>query len=398
MTDRSNIHFAYLGALHKLMELRNDFGNSPFRLTHVAIPGGPQAWLARACDLISACRDHLVDTGEHQREVDDLDGVVARLQKIDLDQDLKVRITPFGGDDDARQAREQWQSQQAEAMQRLQGELDRIRERVQKRQGQLETWRSTSDEPRPAQNERHRNMGAALVEPIQADADATERGSTQRVRAEAVVNVLLLSANPIDSPLNIDEEFRAIDQKIRSSEHRDHVNLIIHGAVRLEDVAGLLMRHKPHVVHFSGHGATTGIELTGPDGEGRRVPPKALANIFSTLKDNVRVVLLNTCDSAAQAKAIVTQIDCAVGMSDTIPDVAAVAFAAAFYEVLGYGRSVQAAYDLALVQLEGTGEVRSLAKLHKRRKVKASEIILVDPRRADRPIAASVPNDQFPPS
>ena len=70
-----------------------------------------------------------------------------------------------------------------------------------------------------------------------------------------MVIVLLLSANPIDSPLGIDEEFRAIDQKIRSSEHRDHVDLINHGAVRLEDVPGLLMRHKPHVVHFSGHGA-----------------------------------------------------------------------------------------------------------------------------------------------
>ena len=78
-----------------------------------------------------------------------------------------------------------------------------------------------------------------------------------------MIKVLLLSANPIDSPLDIDEEFRAIDQKIRSSEHRDHVDLIKHGAVRLEDVAGLLMRHKPHVVHFSGHGATDGIALTG---------------------------------------------------------------------------------------------------------------------------------------
>lgn len=144
-----------------------------------------------------------------------------------------------------------------------------------------------------------------------------------------MIKVLLLSANPIDSTLNIDEEFRAIDKKIRSSEHRDHVDLIKHGAVRLEDVAGLLMRHKPHVVHFSGHGATSGIALTGADGKGRVVPPNALANIFRTLKDNVRVVLLNACDSAPQAEAIVNEIDFAVGMSDEINDDAAIAFAAA---------------------------------------------------------------------
>jgi hypothetical protein len=198
-------------------------------------------------------------------------------------------------------------------------------------------------------------------------------------RSSQMIKVLLLSANPIDSPLNIDEEFRAIDQKIRSSEHRDHVGLIKHGAVRLGDVAALLMRHKPHVVHFSGHGAASGIALTGAGGKGLLVPPDALANIFRTLKDNVRVVLLNACHSAQQAKAIVREIDCAVGMSDEIDDDAAVAFAAAFYEALGYGQSVQAAFDLALVQLEGAGEDRSLAKLHKRRGIKPADIILVNP-------------------
>jgi hypothetical protein len=206
-------------------------------------------------------------------------------------------------------------------------------------------------------------------------------GHKEPGRPARMIKVLLLSANPIDSPLNIDEEFRAIDQKIRSSEHRDHVDLVKHGAVRLEDVAGLLMRHKPHIVHFSGHGAASGIALTGADGQGRLVPPDALANIFRTLKDNVRVVLLNACDSAPQAEAIVSEIDCAVGMSDEIDAAAAIAFAAAFYEVLGYGRSVQDAYDLALVQLEGAGAARSLAKLHKRRTVKPSEIILIKPPR-----------------
>jgi hypothetical protein len=48
---------------------------------------------------------------------------------------------------------------------------------------------------------------------------------------------------------------------------------------------------------------------------------------------------LNACDSAPQAEAIVSVIDCAVGMSDEIDDSAAIAFAAAFYEALGYGRS-----------------------------------------------------------
>ena len=192
-----------------------------------------------------------------------------------------------------------------------------------------------------------------------------------------MIKVLLLSANPIDSPLSIDEEFRAIDKKIRSSEHRDHVELFKHGAVRLEDVAGLLMRHKPHVVHFSGHGDANGIALTGADGKGRLVPPDALANIFRALKDNVRVVLLNACDSAPQAEAIVSEIDCAVGMSDEIDDDAAIAFAAAFYEALGYGRSVQTAFDLPSFSSTARARTGRSPSFTSRRGVKPAEIVLV---------------------
>lgn len=198
-------------------------------------------------------------------------------------------------------------------------------------------------------------------------------------RDAGLIKVLLLSANPIDDPLGIDAEFRAIDAKIRSSEHREHVQLLNHGAVRLDDVAGLFMRHTPHVVHFSSHGNASGIALTTADGSSRVVPPDALADIFKALKDNVRVVVLNACDSAPQAKAIVSVIDCAVGMADEIDDDAAVAFAATFYEALGYGRSVQTAFDLALVQLSGAGGDRSFAKLYKRRGIKPSDIVLIDP-------------------
>lgn len=202
--------------------------------------------------------------------------------------------------------------------------------------------------------------------PVEAKSRSTSGKET------GMIKVLLLSANPLDDPLGIDGEFRAIDAKIRGADHRDHIQLINHGAVRLEDVPGLLMRHKPHIVHFSGHGNVDGIALTTADGSSKVVPPNALANIFNALKDNVRVVLLNACDSEPQAEAIVSVIDCAVGMADEIDDDAAVAFAAAFYEALGYGRSVETAFEVALVLLTGAGEDQSLAKLHKRRGVKPS--------------------------
>jgi hypothetical protein len=195
------------------------------------------------------------------------------------------------------------------------------------------------------------------------------------------VKILFLAANPTGTNhLALDEEIRAIDAKIQGAKHRDRLDLKPHFAVRLDDLAGILLRHSPQVVHFSGHGAKSGaIILVGSNGQAKAVPPKALAGLFRVLKDNVRVVVLNACYSATQAKAIVKEIDCAVGMSDPIDDDHAIAFAAEFYQALAFGRSVQEAFDLGVVRLHGEGVAvaERLVKLHKRRGVKPAEIVLV---------------------
>ena len=63
-------------------------------------------------------------------------------------------------------------------------------------------------------------------------------------------------------------------------------------------------------------------------------------------------MVLNACYSESQAQAIAKHIDCVIGMSNAIGDEAAISFAAAFYQALGYGRSVQAAFDLGCVQID----------------------------------------------
>lgn len=204
------------------------------------------------------------------------------------------------------------------------------------------------------------------------------------VSAGEKIKVLFLAANPAGTnPLALDEEIRAIDAKIRGSEHRERLELVSHWAVRLDDLPGLLMRQRPHIVHFSGHGARAGeIILLAGDRTSRPVSAEALGDLFRILKDNVHVVVLNACYSEVQAQGIVKHIDCAIGMSDTIGDDHAIAFAAWFYEAMGYGKSVQDAFDLGVVRLigEGVADARGLVKLHKRKGVNPSKIILVGPQ------------------
>jgi hypothetical protein len=221
-----------------------------------------------------------------------------------------------------------------------------------------------------------------------------------------MIKVLFLAANPAaTTQLALDEEIRAIDGKIQGAKYRDNLELVSHWAVRSDDLSGLLMRHKPDVVHFSGHGSSAGELVVDPGNEpaGRdlvsaqaagvpnpanpngapvqpvSIPAEALARLFGVLKDNVRVVFLNACYSEVQAQGIVASIDCAVGMSGPIRDDHAIAFAAEFYQGLAFGRSVRDAFQLGVVRLLGAGyaQAESLVRLHCRAGVDPAGIVLL---------------------
>ena len=136
------------------------------------------------------------------------------------------------------------------------------------------------------------------------------------------IKILFVSANPAGTQqLKLDEEAREIEAKIRAAEHRDSVELITKWAVRPDDLLQSLNQHRPHIVHFSGHGSPTEeIVLLDKLGEPKPVSKEALVSLFRTLKDNIRVVVLNACFSKPQAEAITGEIDCAIGMMPEIGD------------------------------------------------------------------------------
>jgi tetratricopeptide (TPR) repeat protein len=172
------------------------------------------------------------------------------------------------------------------------------------------------------------------------------------------VKILILAANPVDvvSRLRIDTEVREIGQKIRFGSLRDQVEVIPELAVRADDLPELLLRHHPDVVHFSGHCSPSGeIILEDKAGNRKVVSKDAFADLFSILKDNIRVVLLNACHGSAQARALAKVIDFAIGMDSAIEDGAAIVFASHFYQTLAFGRTVKESFELAVTQLRVEG-------------------------------------------
>jgi hypothetical protein len=187
-------------------------------------------------------------------------------------------------------------------------------------------------------------------------------------REHKIIRVLFLASNPQDQDhLQLEREMAEIDRNVRQAAYRDAFKFEQQWEVRVTELQGHLMRHNPDIVHFSGHGSSSSeIVLQDGTGKSHAVSVRALSNLFSALKDNIRCVVLNACFSQPQAEAIAKHIDCVVGMSEAISDNAAISFSAKFYQALAYGKSVQAAFNLGCVQtdLEGLDEQDTPKLLH----------------------------------
>ncbi|MEM6402651.1 MAG: CHAT domain-containing protein [Cyanobacteria bacterium P01_D01_bin.116] len=167
------------------------------------------------------------------------------------------------------------------------------------------------------------------------------------------IKTLFLAANPKGTThLALDNEIREITHKIRLAENRDILDVVSTWAVRPDDLLQYLNQHTPQIVHFSGHGSAQGeIILVDNNGSAKPVSSSALKALFTTLKDNIKIVVLNACYSQIQGKAINEVIDYVVGMNAAIGDEAATIFAASFYRALGFNRTIQEAFDQAITAL-----------------------------------------------
>jgi hypothetical protein len=173
--------------------------------------------------------------------------------------------------------------------------------------------------------------------------------------SEMPIKILFLAANPKDTPqLRLGEEVKTIEQVIRRSKFGDAFEIKQFWATQTLDLQDCLLRYSPDIVHFSGHGSSKGeIILEDKSGNSSPVSAGALRSLFSILKgSNIKCVVLNACYTESQASAIAEEVDCVIGMSNSIKDDSAINFAAAFYQGLGYGKDINKAFKLGCAQID----------------------------------------------
>lgn len=171
----------------------------------------------------------------------------------------------------------------------------------------------------------------------------------------APVSILFLAANPLDTPrLRLDQEARQVDAALRQARYGERFHLAQHWAVRGDDLLDALLRHRPAIVHFAGHGDDQGqLYLEDATGRAAAITPAALVGLVGAT-GGVRCAVLNACWSDALADALLAAVLCVVGMNADVGDATAVAFAAGFYRALADGESVAAAV--------ATGRAKAMAE------------------------------------
>ncbi len=205
-------------------------------------------------------------------------------------------------------------------------------------------------------------------------------GSPQPPKPEKKIIILFLAANPKDTDrLRLDEEVSTIDERLRLSQHRDKFGLEQQWAARTGDILDAMLRYKPDIVHFSGHGSDSGdLMFEDASGAAKPVSAAALGALFEAL-EGVRCVVMNACWSDKHAGQIARSVDCVIGMARAVSDEAAIGFVAGFYRSLGEGKSVGKAFDLGRAQilLDG-GDEQTTPRLKKRAGVNPASVTLAE--------------------
>lgn len=187
--------------------------------------------------------------------------------------------------------------------------------------------------------------------------------------------ILFLAANPTNTNrLVLEAECVDIETELDLAGHGADFEFRSKWRVSVDEMARHLIRLRPTIVHFSGHGRghhpridstardivlseraepkdNTGIYLDDGRGGTQLVTGRGLALMVASAAPSVRVVVLNACYTDAAAEALCQVVDCVVGMSSAIDDDAARSFAVAFYRALGYRFSVGGAVKHAIATL-----------------------------------------------
>lgn len=163
------------------------------------------------------------------------------------------------------------------------------------------------------------------------------------------MKILFVSANSSHAYMDIEREHRSLQQFSETGGH----TLSVLPAAEIGDVREALNSGNKQpafdILHFSGHVAENArLELRG---SGRRRDYLDGATLKEFLRDSdVKLVVLNACNSGELATSICEVVPAAIGSTHAIRDVVARQFTRNFYAALNEVAYVKSAFEIAIKQ------------------------------------------------
>jgi CHAT domain len=204
--------------------------------------------------------------------------------------------------------------------------------------------------------DRARRCTREFVLEVQVTKEGQQSPSAQK---EPVV--LFFAANPVDAePLRTGKEFMVIERALESGRGGTRIKIRPSLATRAKDISRELLRVRPWIVHFAGHGGgpEESFAVEDEDGYARVVPPGDLASLFEIAGKGVECVIINACSTIELAQALSQHVHYAIAMSQPIYDWAAIEFSRAFYQALAADQPIRSAYELGKRELKMLSEGR----------------------------------------
>lgn len=164
------------------------------------------------------------------------------------------------------------------------------------------------------------------------------------------LKILFVASSPEDQGvLYAGKEQRKIEEALGLSSEKDNIEFVSKQGAKLTTITRELMRIKPNIVHFSGHGNETGLAFEDDNGSTKLVSSAAIFNLFSQFNDFVNLIILSACYSSEQAQNISNGGIYVIGMNDSVGVDDATSFVEGLYQAIGEGYNFVDAFKMGMV-------------------------------------------------
>jgi hypothetical protein len=193
-------------------------------------------------------------------------------------------------------------------------------------------------------------------EPVLADLFGddfnSQSGLINMIKEQAKTKVLILAATPDDQGrIRPDKEVGELRERMAAMPRQKRpLTFDSIYAARLDQIQQELVRQRPAILHFSGHGAPGFLAFETEDGRTAPLEADLLARVLRGYRD-IECLVLHACFAEEVAQKCLPYVKYVIGSTDEVDDETAPRFSYLFYQSLAAGMDYEQAFEMGTTEV-----------------------------------------------